>query len=94
MFSATIDRNGYVPIQNPKYSQPQGSDPVWNAANSRNRRFFNDRNAKALANLQAPVMLRTYRRDMGGGRFQFMKYCAASIFVRGRRWGGISMGFA
>ncbi|EQD66286.1 methyl-accepting chemotaxis protein, partial [mine drainage metagenome] len=42
-FVVTIDRNGYIPTHNIKYSLPQGPDPVWNAANCRNRRMFLDR---------------------------------------------------
>src|SRR3546814_6945 len=40
-FCAAVDRNGYLPTHNLKYCQPQGSDPVWNAANARKRRHFN-----------------------------------------------------
>ncbi|MGR5475532.1 chemotaxis protein, partial [Vibrio astriarenae] len=35
VFCAAVDANGYLPTHNLKFSQPQGSDPVWNAANSR-----------------------------------------------------------
>jgi methyl-accepting chemotaxis protein len=93
LFSSSIDRNGYIPVQNPQYSKPQGDDPVWNAAHCRNRRFFYDRNATAFANLTAPFLLRIYRRDMGGGRFEMMKHCGAPIYVNVRRWGALSMGF-
>jgi methyl-accepting chemotaxis protein len=93
LLTSSIDRNGYIPVQNPQYSQPQGDDPVWNAAHCRNRRFFEDRNATAFARLTAPFLLRIYRRDMGGGHFEMMKHCAAPIFVGGRRWGALSIGF-
>lgn len=93
LFSSSIDRNGYIPVHNPQYSKPQGDDPIWNAANCRNRRFFYDRNATAFAKLTAPFLLRIYRRDMGGGHFEMMKHCGAPIFVNGRRWGTLSMGF-
>jgi methyl-accepting chemotaxis protein len=93
VFSSATDRNGYIPVQNPQYSKPQGADPVWNAANCRNRRFFKDRNATAFTNLTAPFLLRIYRRDMGGGRFEVMKHCGAPIFVNGRRWGAFTIGF-
>ena len=36
-FCAAVDRNGFLPTHNRKYSQPQTADPVWNAANCRNR---------------------------------------------------------
>ena len=47
VFCAAVDRNGYLPTHNLKFSQPQGADPVWNAANARNRRLFNDRTGLA-----------------------------------------------
>ncbi len=30
VFCAAVDRNGFLPTHNRKYSQPQGKDPVWN----------------------------------------------------------------
>ena len=42
-FCAMIDRNGYLPVHNKIYSQPQRpGDVAFNTANSRNRRIFND----------------------------------------------------
>ena len=35
-----------------------------------------------------------YRRDMGGGNVVLMKSAAAPITIRGRHWGGLSMGYA
>jgi methyl-accepting chemotaxis protein len=40
VFCAVVDRNGYLPTHNLKFSHPQGPDPAWNAAHSRNRRIF------------------------------------------------------
>lgn len=42
LFCAAVDRNGYLPTHNKKYSLPQGDDPLWNTANCRNRRIFDD----------------------------------------------------
>ena len=39
-YCVATDDNCYVPTHNMEVSKPQGSDPVWNAANSRNRRYF------------------------------------------------------
>ena len=92
-FCAAVDRNGYLPTHNKKFSQPQGSDPVWNTANCRNRRIFNDRvGLKAGRNL-APFLLQVYRRDMGGGSFVLMKDASAPIKVQGRHWGGLRLAY-
>ena len=94
VFCAAVDRNGYLPTHNRKYSQPQGPDPVWNNANCRNRRIFNDRTGLAAARNQKPFLLQTYRRDMGGGNFLVMEDLSAPIFVRGRHWGGVRFGLS
>lgn len=92
-FCAAVDRNGYLPTHNRIYSQPQGSDPVWNAANCRNRRIFNDRTGLSAGRSTKPFLLQTYRRDMGGGQFALMKDCSAPIMVMGRHWGGVRVAF-
>jgi methyl-accepting chemotaxis protein len=92
VFCAAVDRNGFLPTHNRKYSQAQGGDPVWNNANCRNRRIFNDRTGLAAARNQKPFLLQTYRRDMGGGQFLVMEDLSAPISVRGRHWGGFRFG--
>ncbi|KQU51820.1 hypothetical protein ASG72_09955 [Bosea sp. Leaf344] len=92
VFCAAIDRNGFLPTHNQKYSQPQGRDPVWNNANCRNRRMFNDRTGLAAARNTKPFLLQTYRRDMGGGEFLVMEDLSAPIWVRGKHWGGFRFG--
>jgi methyl-accepting chemotaxis protein len=90
---AAVDENGYLPTHNQKFSQPQGSDPVWNAANCRNRRMFDDRTGLAAARDTNRFLLQTYRRDMGGGEFVLMKNVSAPIVVGGRHWGGFRIGY-
>ena len=92
-FCAAVDRNGYLPTHNKVYSHPQGSDQVWNAANCRNRRIFNDRTGLSAGRSTKPFLLQTYRRDMGGGQFALMKDCSAPIVVNGRHWGGLRVAF-
>lgn len=93
VFCAAVDRNGYLPTHNRKFSKPQGKDPVWNAANCRNRRIFNDRTGLAAGRNTRRFLLQTYRRDMGGGRYVLMKDLSAPIFVRGRHWGGLRLAY-
>jgi methyl-accepting chemotaxis protein len=93
VFGAAVDRNGYLPTHNQKYSHPQGPDPVWNSANCRNRRIFADRTGLSAGRSTRPFLLQTYRRDMGGGHFVLMKDVSAPIMVHGRHWGGFRIGF-
>jgi len=93
VFCIAVDRNGYIPMHNKMYSQPQGHDPVWNAAHCRNRRIFDDRTGITAARNTKPFLLQTYRRDMGGGKFVLLKEACAPITVRGRHWGGMRLAY-
>ncbi|MEI5997804.1 methyl-accepting chemotaxis protein [Paraburkholderia bengalensis] len=92
-FCAAVDVRGYLPTHNLKFSQPQRDDPVWNAANCRNRRLFNDRTGLAAGTSTKRFLLQTYRRDMGGGAYALMKDASAPIFVHGKHWGGLRIGY-
>lgn len=94
VYCIAVDRNGYVPTHNRRYCQPQRpGDVVWNTANSRYRRIFNDRTGLASARNRKPFLLQTYRRDMGGGRHVLMKEASAPIVVEGRHWGAIRLAY-
>jgi methyl-accepting chemotaxis protein len=84
-----IDRNGFAPTHLRKFSQPQGRDPTWNAAHSRNRRFFRGRVDLAAARNQKPFLLQTLARDTGA-----VKDVACPIFVRGRHWGNFRIAYS
>jgi len=91
VFCAAVDRNGYLPTHNLKFSRPQSDDPVWNTANCRNRRVFSDRVGLKAGKNTAPFLCQVYRRDMGGGEFTMMKDISAPIQVKGRHWGGMRL---
>ena len=93
VFCVAWAKGGYLPTHNPNYRLPQGPDPVWNNANCRNKRLFNDRAVKKVAANTKPFLLQTYRRDMGGGNFVLMKDVSSPITIRGRHWGAFRMGF-
>jgi methyl-accepting chemotaxis protein len=93
VFCVAWAKGGYLPTHNPNYRLPQGRDPIWNNANCRNRRLFNDRAVKKVAANRKPFLLQTYRRDMGGGNFVLMKDVSSPILVRDRHWGAFRMGF-
>lgn len=94
VYCIAVDRNGYVATHNRIYCQPQRrGDVVWNTANSRYRRIFNDRTGLASARNRRPFLVQTYRRDMGGGNFVLLKEVAAPIIVQGRHWGALRIGY-
>ncbi len=92
-FAAAVDRNAFLPTHNLKISKPQGADPAWNNANCRNRRIFNDRTGLSAGRNTRPFLVQTYRRDMGNKTFVMMKDVSAPIFVKGKHWGGMRIGY-
>ena len=93
-FCAAVDRNGYLPVHNKKYSQPQRpGDLAWNTANCRNRRMFDDRAGLSAARNTHPFLVQSYARDLGG-KTVLMKEVDAPIRVNGRQWGGVRMAYA
>jgi methyl-accepting chemotaxis protein len=88
-FCAMVDRNGYLPVHNRIYSQPQRpGDVVWNTANSRNRRIFNDPAGLAAGRNQRAYLVQSYARDMGNGNTVMMREIDVPVRVQGRHWGG------
>jgi len=89
IFCATVDRNGYLPVHNRKYSLPQRpGERAWNTANSRNRRIFDDRAGLAAARNVRPYLIQVYPRDMGNGLTIMMREIDVPIRVFGKHWGG------
>ena len=91
VFCAAVDRNGWLPVHNAIYSQPQGADPVWNDANCRNRRIFDDRTGLSAARNIKPFLVQTYARAVGG-KSVLMKDISAPIRIGGQHWGALRMG--
>jgi len=93
-FCLAIDRNGYIPVHNRAFSQPQRpDDPVWNAAHCRNKRIFDDRAGITAARSTRDFVVQAYARDMGGGKVVMMREVDAPIRIFGRHWGGLRMAY-
>lgn len=92
-FCAAVNQDGFLPTHNKIYSEPQGDDPVWNNAHSRNRRIFDDRTSVSAGRSDEEYLLQTYLRDMGGGTIMIMKDVSAPLYVRGKHWGGLRLGY-
>jgi len=88
-FCAMIDRNGYLPVHNKIYSHPQRpGDVVFNTANSRNSRIFNDAAGLAAGQNQRAYLVQTYARDMGNGKMVMMREIDVPVRVHGQHWAG------
>ena len=94
VFCAAVDKNAFLPTHNRKFSQAQrAGDPTWNAANSRNRRFFKDSAGIRAARTNREFLMQTYDRDMGGGNVVTLKEVDVPIKIGGRHWGGLRLAF-
>jgi methyl-accepting chemotaxis protein len=91
-FCAAVDAGGYLATHNREYSKPQRpGDTVWNTANSRNRRVYEDRTGILAARNTLPFIVQTYPRDMGGGQVVVLKEFDAPVTVGGRHWGALRL---
>jgi methyl-accepting chemotaxis protein len=61
---------------------------LWNTANCRNRRIFEDRAGLASGRVVRPYLIQNYPRNMGD-RTVMMWEIDAPIRVFGKHWGGL-----
>jgi len=93
-FVGAVDLNGYLPVHDPRFSQPQRKgDYEWNVINCRNRRILDDRTGLSAARNTRPYLIQSYPRDLGGGRVVIRKEIDAPIYVNGRHWGALRCSF-
>lgn len=89
-----VNVDGYLPRHIDKYHHPQRrDDSVWNQANCRSRRLYDDKVGLRAARSTAPFLLQYYRRDMGNGAYMVLKSLSSPLIVNGRHWGGLRLGY-
>lgn len=88
-FSICVDRSGYVPSHNRRYTQPLTGDVEKDKNGNRTKRIFNDRTGLRAATNEEPFFLQTYLRDTG----EVMNDMSTPIFIQGKHWGGIRVGY-
>jgi methyl-accepting chemotaxis protein len=93
-YALIFDRNGYLPLHNPQFSKPQGTDPDWNAINCRDRTFRPIQTTIVGMDYRQPVYLLTRQRHLGGGKQAMIKISLAPIWIHGRHWGFASIAYA
>jgi hypothetical protein len=89
LFVVAVDKNGYLPTHNSKYSLPPTSDPDYNTKFSREKRLFNDRTGLAAAKNTQPFLLQKYSRDTGEELFDL----SVPILINDKHWGAIRIGY-
>ncbi len=88
-FAILVDDNGYVPSHNLVYSQPLTGDYQTDLVRNRTKRIFDDPTGIRAARNRNPYLLQTYRRDTG----EFMNDLSVPVYVRGKHWGAVRIGF-
>jgi methyl-accepting chemotaxis protein len=88
IFCIAVDRNGYIPVHNRIYSQPQRPGQTdWNLSYCRNKRIFDDRAGITAARSSRPFVVQAYARQMGGGETVMMREVDVPLKPFGRHWG-------
>ncbi|HTP49508.1 MAG TPA: hypothetical protein VMK42_02330 [Anaeromyxobacteraceae bacterium] len=88
-FAVMVDRFGYLPTHNQRYSQPLTGNLASDLVNNRTKRIFNDRTGLTAARSEAPYLVQRYQRDTG----EVMVDLSVPVFVRGQHWGAVRIGY-
>lgn len=93
LFAILVDRNGYLPTHNSRYSLPlinQDDDLIRN----RTKRIYDDpiglAAAQFLGSATEPILRQVYHRDTG----ELLWDISAPVFVAGEHWGGFRLGLS
>jgi methyl-accepting chemotaxis protein len=89
IFVVAVDRNGYLPTHNARYSQPLTGEGDHDTRWNRTKRIFSDRTGLAAARNTEPILLQRYSRDTG----EEMTDLSIPIIVKKRHWGALRIGY-
>jgi methyl-accepting chemotaxis protein len=89
VYTVTVDRNGYLPTHNKRYSMPLTGNLASDLVNNRSKRIFDDRTGFAAAQNIAPFLIQNYQRDTG----ETMADLSVPVFVQGKHWGAVRIGY-
>ncbi len=89
IFVIAVDRNGYVPTHNSKYSKPTTNNSAYNVKYNRSKQLFNDRTGLAAARNLKPFLLQQYQRDTGEDLYDL----SVPVMIDGRHWGAIRISY-
>lgn len=88
-YAGAVDRKGYFPTHNRKFSQPLTGNYEKDLLQNRTKRIFNDRTGSRCGSNTEAMLLQTYKRDTG----EIMHDLSVPIYVDGKHWGGFRIGF-
>ena len=88
-YSIVVNRDGYCPTHNLKFSKPLTGEYDKDLAGNRTKRVFTDKVGQACAR-HTSILVQTYLRDTG----ETMHDVSVPVYVLGRHWGAVRVGYA
>lgn len=89
VFAVLVDRYGYLPAHNQKYSLPLTGNQAVDLVRNRTKRIFADKTGFAAAQNEKPYLIQRYLRDTG----EIMEDLSVPVRIRGRKWGAVRLGY-
>ncbi len=89
VYTVMVDRFGYLPTHNRRFSQPLTGSFAADLVNNRTKRIFNDKTGLAAAKNRSPFLIQRYQRDTG----ELMADLSVPLYVRGQHWGAVRIGY-
>jgi methyl-accepting chemotaxis protein len=89
IYAVMVDRYGYLPTHNVRYSQQLTGNLAMDLVNNRTKRIFNDRTGIAAARSVASFLIQRYQRDTG----EVMADLSVPVMVAGSHWGAVRLGY-
>lgn len=94
VFAVLVDKNGYLPVHNSRYSLPLTGDDGKDKVGNRTKRIFDDPVGLAAGKYTGAdnnkILRQVYQRDTG----EKMWDIAAPVYVNGKHWGGFRIGYS
>lgn len=89
VFVVAVDKNGYLPTHNTKYSAELTGKPKIDIKKNRTKRIFNGRTGLTASKNIKPFLLQKYNRDTGKNMFDI----SSPIFIDNKHWGALRIGY-
>jgi methyl-accepting chemotaxis protein len=89
VYAVMVDKNGYLPTHNLRYSQPLTGNLANDLVNNRTKRIFNDQTGMAAAKNKSPFFFNKYQRDTG----EVMVDLSVPLVIHGSHWGAVRIGY-
>ncbi len=90
VFAVLVDKNGYLPTHNTRYSNPLTGDPEKDKMGNRTKRLFNDPVGLAAAQNLEEILVQAYNRDTG----EKMWDISSPVYLDGEHWGAFRVGYS